>query len=255
MVIRSHKLSLVRDFERMIIQEKAAKAAYDASSSQGNVNTVDSVADNTNSINTVSSSVNTARANFDNINSTNSEWFSSSPTDNIGIFGNAYDDREVGAEADINNLKLSQLVSPIPTTRIHNDHPKEQIINIFNQTDKKIACLHVFSQIEPKKISQALTDYNWIEAMQEELMQFKLQNVWTLVDLPNGKRAIGTKWVYRNKTDERGIVVKNKARLVAQAYASFMRFIVYQMDVKSTFLYGTIEEEVYVCQPPSFEDP
>ncbi|GJZ30194.1 putative ribonuclease H-like domain-containing protein [Tanacetum coccineum] len=118
--------------------------------------------------------------------------------------------------------------------------------------------------------------------MQEELLQFKLQQVWTLVDLPYGKRAIGTKWVYRNKKDERGIVIRNKARLVAQgytqeegidydevfapvarieairlflAYASFKDFVVYQMDVKSAFLYGKIEEEVYVCQPLGFEDP
>ncbi|GKD49542.1 putative ribonuclease H-like domain-containing protein [Tanacetum coccineum] len=106
--------------------------------------------------------------------------------------------------------------------------------------------------------------------------------VWTLVNLPNGKRAIGTKWVYRNKKDERGIVIKNKARLVAQgytqeegidyddvfalvarieairlflAYDSFKDFVVYKMDVKSAFLYGKIEKEVYVCQPPGFEDP
>ncbi|GJR71955.1 retrovirus-related pol polyprotein from transposon TNT 1-94 [Tanacetum coccineum] len=121
-----------------------------------------------------------------------------------------------------------------------------------------------------------------MEAMQEELLQFKLQEVWTLVELPNGKRAIGTKWVFRNNKDEKGIVIKNKTRLVAQgytqeegidydevfapvtrieairlflAYASFKDFVVYQMDVKSAFLYGKIEEEVYVCQPPGFEDP
>ncbi|GJU96147.1 putative ribonuclease H-like domain-containing protein [Tanacetum coccineum] len=101
-------------------------------------------------------------------------------------------------------------------------------------------------------------------------------------DLPYGKKAIGTKWVYRNKKDERGVVVRNKARLVAQGYrqeegidydevfapvarieairiflafASYMGFIVYQMDVKSAFLYGTIDEEVYVSQPPGFVDP
>ncbi|GKF60119.1 putative ribonuclease H-like domain-containing protein, partial [Tanacetum coccineum] len=123
---------------------------------------------------------------------------------------------------------------------------------------------------EPKKVIQALTDPSWIEAMQDELLQFKLQKVWTLVDLPYGKRAIETKWVYRNKKDERGIVIRNKARLVAQgytheevyydevfapvarieairlflAYASFKDFVVYQMDVKSAFLYDKIEEEV-----------
>ncbi|GJT62364.1 putative ribonuclease H-like domain-containing protein [Tanacetum coccineum] len=70
----------------------------------------------------------------------------------------------------------------------------------------------------------------------------------TLMDLPNGKRAIGTKWVYKNKKDERAI------RLFL-AYASFKDFVVYQMDVKSAFLYGKIEKEVYVCQPPGFEDP
>ncbi|GJV18343.1 putative ribonuclease H-like domain-containing protein [Tanacetum coccineum] len=74
------------------------------------------------------------------------------------------------------------------------------------------------SQEEPKKVIRALKDPSWIEAMQEELLQFKLQEVWTLVDLPYGKRAIGIKWVYRNKKDKRGIVIKNKARLAAQVW-------------------------------------
>nr|GEV07831.1 retrovirus-related Pol polyprotein from transposon TNT 1-94 [Tanacetum cinerariifolium] len=113
-------------------------------------------------------------------------------------------------------------------------------------------------------------------------LETSITKVWVLVDLPHGKRAIGTKWVFRNKKDERGIVVRNKARLVAQghtqeegidyeevfapvarietirlllAYASFMGFMVYQIDVKSDFLYGTIKEEVYVFQPPGFDDP
>nr|GFB32911.1 putative ribonuclease H-like domain-containing protein [Tanacetum cinerariifolium] len=128
------------------------------------------------------------------------------------------------------------------------------------------------SQEEPKRVHQALKDPSWIEVMQEELLQFKMQKVWILVDLPHGKKAIGTKWVYKNKKDERGIVVRNKVRIVAQGhtqeeginyeevfapiarieaiklfldYASFMGFIVYQMAVKSAFLYETIKEEVY----------
>nr|GEZ68635.1 hypothetical protein [Tanacetum cinerariifolium] len=134
----------------------------------------------------------------------------------------------------------------------------------------------IMRMLEPKRVHQALKDPSWIKAMQEELLKFKMQKVWILVNLPHGKREIGTKWVYQNKKDERGIVVRNKVRLVAQghtqeegidyeevfapvarieairlflSYASFMGFMVYQMDVKSAFLYGTIEEEVYVCQP------
>nr|GEV67883.1 retrovirus-related Pol polyprotein from transposon TNT 1-94 [Tanacetum cinerariifolium] len=137
-------------------------------------------------------------------------------------------------------------------------------------------------QEEPKRITNALKDPTWVEAMQEELLQFHLQKVWTLVDLPRGKRVIVTKWVFRKKKDKRGIVIRNKARLVAQgftqeegidydevfvpvarikairlflAYASFIGFLVYQMDVKSAFRYGRIKEEVYVCQPIGFEDP
>ncbi|GJU04478.1 putative ribonuclease H-like domain-containing protein [Tanacetum coccineum] len=88
--------------------------------------------------------------------------------------------------------------------------------------------------IEPTSIAKALSDSSWVEAMQEELLQFKLQQVLILVDLPNGKKSIGTKWVFRNKKDKRGIVIRNKS---------------------SAFLYGTIEEEVYVTQPLRFKDP
>nr|GEX64729.1 hypothetical protein [Tanacetum cinerariifolium] len=133
------------------------------------------------------------------------------------IFDDAYDDRDEGAEADYNNLKTVILVSPTPSTRIHKDHPKEQIIRVVNSAvqTRKMAKQN---EMEPKKVTQALDDESWVEAMQEELLPFKLLNVWTLVDLPHGKRAIGTKWVFRNKRDQRGIVVKNKARLVAQGY-------------------------------------
>ncbi|GJX80443.1 putative ribonuclease H-like domain-containing protein [Tanacetum coccineum] len=233
----------------------------------------------TQDVNTAGPSINTAS---ENINTGSSNINTASPIPNdpsmqsleaTGIFDDAYDDREeVGAEADLNNLETTMNVSSIPTTRIHKDHPIEQIIGDLHSAPlTRRMSQQNLEELEPKKMIQAMTDPSWIEAMHKELLQFKLQKVWTLVDLPKGKRAIGTKWVYRNKKDERGIVVRNKARLVAQgytqeegidydevfapvarieairlflAYASFMGLIVYQMDVKSAFLYGTIEEEV-----------
>ncbi|GKE92427.1 putative ribonuclease H-like domain-containing protein, partial [Tanacetum coccineum] len=122
---------------------------------------------------------------------------------NDGIFS-GYDDKDMGAEADFNNMDNTIDVSPIPTLRVHKDHPKGQILG-----DPKSA---VQTQ-KASSVQQAL-----VEAMQEEFLQFKLQTVWILVGLPSGKKAIGTKWVFRNKRDERSIVVKNKARLVAQGF-------------------------------------
>nr|GEW27158.1 ribonuclease H-like domain, reverse transcriptase, RNA-dependent DNA polymerase [Tanacetum cinerariifolium] len=121
-------------------------------------------------------------------------------TADTGIFSGVYDDEVKGVEDDFNNLEL--------TTIRRTNHKDYQ--------NCLLACF--LSQIEPKKVNQALTNPNWIEAMQYELLQFKLQKVWRLVDLPKSKHAIGKKWVCRNKKNERGIVVRNKARLVAQGY-------------------------------------
>nr|GEX16771.1 hypothetical protein [Tanacetum cinerariifolium] len=166
------------------------------------------------------------------------------------------DEDDVGAEADFNNLETSITVSPIPTTRVHKDHPVTQIIGDLSSTTQTRSMTKVVKDQEPKRVHQALKDPSWIEATQEEILQFKMQKVWILVDLPYGKRFIG-------HTQKEGIDYKEVFAPVARieairlflAYASFMGFMVYQMDIKSAFLYGTIKEEVYVCQPLGFEDP
>ncbi|GJU28119.1 putative ribonuclease H-like domain-containing protein [Tanacetum coccineum] len=200
---------------------------------------------NTSSVNSGSEPVNTGELDPDDSAMLELEIFH---TSKIGIFYEASYDEE-GVITDFNSLLTDIEVSPTPTLRIHNIHPKSQILS-----DPKSA-VQTKSKEEPKRISKALQDDSWVQAMQEELLQFKLQQVWVLVDLPHGMKVIGTKWVYRNKRDERGIVVRNKARLVAQGHRREEGFIVYQMDVKSAFLYGTIDEEVYVSQPPGFVDP
>ncbi|GJT23527.1 putative ribonuclease H-like domain-containing protein [Tanacetum coccineum] len=200
----------------------------------------------TNNINTVSSTINTASIN-DNVVDENIIYRCEDDPNMPNLEEIVYSDydKDVGVEADMTNLDTHIPVSPIPTTRIHKEHP--------------------------------------FSAMKDQPQRFsELSHVWTLVDLPYDKRAIRTKWIYRNKKDEGGIVVRNKVRLVAQgytqeeglaydevcapiarieairlflAYASFKDFVVYQIEVKSAFLYDKIEEEVYVCQPPGFEDP
>nr|GEY85537.1 putative ribonuclease H-like domain-containing protein [Tanacetum cinerariifolium] len=292
----------------------------------------------------------------------------------------------VGAEADTNNMESIISVSPIPTTRIHKDHPTSQIIGDLSSTTQTrsmargvkdqggmsqmfnedfhtcigvgvavvmetvavdsgvfgastggdaggvpaaaggLRCGVVLSQrsmmTRPReaKGKSPVESFTGFRNLSAEFKYFsdnsinEVNDAGTLVltigqislnstntfnvvgpsnaaaspthekcsYLPYGKRAIGTKWAFKNKKDERGIVVRNKARLFAQghtqeegidykevfapvarieairlflAYASFMGFMVYQMDVKSAFLYGTTEEEVYVCQPPGFKDP
>nr|GEY36273.1 hypothetical protein [Tanacetum cinerariifolium] len=172
--------------------------------------------------------------------------------EDISIFKDSK--KDVGTKADMTNMDTNIYVSPIPTTKIHKDHLVEQINRGIHSAPQNRRMTKSVTDHEPKKVIQALTDPSWIETIKDELLQFKLQQVWTLVDLPYGKRAIGTKWIYINKKDERGIVVRNKARLVAYVYTQEEGIDYDEMDVKSAFLYGKIEEEVYVCQPSGFED-
>ncbi|GJW83318.1 putative ribonuclease H-like domain-containing protein [Tanacetum coccineum] len=284
-----------QETENLVIQAGAAKAS---STNIFSTVSTPAKASSTNLVNTVSIPVSTANPHegLSLSDPTNPEEDDSEipPLEDIyqnstdGIFTtSSYDDE--GAVADFTNLETVVNVSPIPTSRIHSSHPTALILGDPTsavQTRSKLhhsSGAHAFvsyvqkqrrnnhkdfqhclfacflSQNEPKKISEALEDESWVDAMQEELLQFKIQKVWVLVDLPYGKKAIGTKWVYRNKKDERGVVVRNKARIEAirifLAFASYMGFIVYQMDVKSAFLYGKIDEEVYVSQPPGFLDP
>nr|GEU83732.1 retrotransposon protein, putative, Ty1-copia subclass [Tanacetum cinerariifolium] len=173
------------------------------------------------------------------------------------------------------------------------DQDKEDNVNITNNVNTAGNVNTVSSTVNVAGTNEvnvvddedygAIADMNHLDTtIQGELLQFKLQEVWTLVDLPNRKRAMGSKWVFKNKKDKKETVIRNKARLVAQgytqeeridydevfapvakieairlflAYASFKDFVVYQMEVKSAFIYRTIKEEVYVCRPPGFEDP
>ncbi|GJW39883.1 hypothetical protein Tco_0065728 [Tanacetum coccineum] len=172
-----------------------------------------------------------------------------------GIFhGNSFDDENKDTEEeidlDINNMDNTIDVSSSSILRIHKNHPQRQIIgptasgvktrkqlqgtstphqallsfickqNRTNHKDQQTCLFACFlSQEEPKKITQALQDESWVEAMQEELLQFKLQNVWVLCDLPDGKRVIGTKWVFRNKRDER-VVPAGSSSSVPADYVS-----------------------------------
>ena len=117
-----------------------------------------------------------------------------------------------------------------PSSRIKKNHPPEDIVGDMNEltlrkrtVDKCVANFVSYScylsQVEPTKVEEALQDESWIEAMHDELLQFQRNDVWTLVPRPEGEHIIGTKWIFRNKTNEEGNVIRNKARLVAQGYS------------------------------------
>ncbi|GKF02805.1 ribonuclease H-like domain-containing protein, partial [Tanacetum coccineum] len=119
-----------------------------------------------------------------------------------------------------NNVNVVSLTVNAAGSEVNTVDPKTSIElpNDLNMPELKDIVYSNDDEDRAQEVNSSIKDPSWIEAMQEELLQFKLQQVWTLVDLPNGKRAIGTKWVYKNKKDERGIMIRNKARLVAQCY-------------------------------------
>nr|GEX95006.1 hypothetical protein [Tanacetum cinerariifolium] len=171
------------------------------------------------------------------------------------------------------------------------DHPLEQVIGepsrpvltrnqLRSDGDMCMYALTV-STIEPKNVKEAMIDPVWIESMQEELLQFKRLDVWVLVPAPDNITHLTLKWLLKNKHDEEQTVIRNKSRLVVRGYrqeegidfeesfapvarmeviriflvyAAHKSFTVFQMDVKTAFLHGTLKEDVYVCQPEGFID-
>ncbi|GJS77774.1 putative ribonuclease H-like domain-containing protein [Tanacetum coccineum] len=187
---------------------------------------------------------------------------------------------EYEPKVDLGNIPNSYPVPTTPNTRIHKDHPIENMIG------------QVKSSVQTRRMTHNTNEQGFISAVYEGKTHehlhtclfacFLSQEEPKRISKALSHKAISTKWIFKNKKDEIGIVIRNKARLVAQghtqeegvdydevfapvarikairlflAYASFMGFMIYQMDMKSDFLYGQIEEEVYVCQPLGFEDP
>jgi hypothetical protein len=92
---------------------------------------------------------------------------------------------------------------------------RSRIINPINKVANQVTYNCYLAQFEPKKVEEALQDDSWVTAMHDELHQFSRNNVWTLVSNPFDQNIIGTKWIFKNKSDEHGTVIRNKARLVA----------------------------------------
>ncbi|GJU32029.1 retrovirus-related pol polyprotein from transposon TNT 1-94 [Tanacetum coccineum] len=215
-----------------------------------------------------------------------------SPSKTSPLVGDDLDEEEAIRETEKKNLENviedeTLEIDKIVNIKESRNHPLENVIGNLNQRTLRSQAQNqsnffcFISTIEPKNVNEALGDESWIVAMQEELNQFIANDVWELVPQPKNMTIIGTKWVFRNKLDENGVVSRNKARLVAQgynqqegidydetyapvarlesirillAYACALDFKLFQMDVKSAFLNGFINEEVYVAQPLGFID-
>ncbi|GJU83170.1 putative ribonuclease H-like domain-containing protein [Tanacetum coccineum] len=197
----------------------------------------DASINSTNNINTVSPTVNAAGIENNAVDENIVYGCADDPNmtelEEIGIFSDAEDDN---SGVDMNNLDTYFQVSPVPTTRIHKDHPLEQVIGDLH------------SAPQTRRMTMNLEGYGLFSSVMQRTNHktFKIACLLAFYHKKNPKR---------NKKDERGIAIKNKARLVAQGYTQEEWIDYDEMDVKSGFLYGKIEVEVYVCQPPGFEDP
>ncbi|GJY17818.1 retrovirus-related pol polyprotein from transposon TNT 1-94 [Tanacetum coccineum] len=180
------------------------------------------------------------------------------------------------------NVKFDEIPPPKSPPLEDDDALECEIIENQEKEEKNTSYHQIkkcYSIVEPKNVKEAIQDESWTMAMQKELNQFKTNNVWSLVPPPNNQTIIGTKWILKNKLDENDIVSRNKARAQGynqqeiidfdETYAPVARlesirnllvydyahdFKLYQMDLKSAFLNGFINEEVYVAQLPEFID-
>nr|GFB52022.1 retrovirus-related Pol polyprotein from transposon TNT 1-94 [Tanacetum cinerariifolium] len=211
----------------------------------------------------------------------------------INIFSTPVQDQGETSSRHVDSSNMHTFYQRYPSEhRWTKDHPLEQVIGNPPQSvrtrrqlesDAEMCMFaHTVSRTEPKNIKEAMVDSAWIESMQEELHQFDRLDVWELVDRPLCTNVINLKWLWKNKRDEENTVIRNKSRLVAKgyaqkeevdfeesfapvarleavrlfiAYATYKSFTIYQIDVKTAFLYGPLKEEVYVNQPDGFIDP
>jgi hypothetical protein len=199
------------------------------------------------------------------------------------------EDSEPNEYANIQTDSNQQTTSNSSSRITQKNHPANQIIGEKDkgvQTRRKIiknteqSHIAFISMLEPKNFNETSKDDHWVKDMNDELDQIEKNNMWELVPRPEGKNIIGSKWIFKNKMNEKGQVVGNKERLVCKgyaqiegmnfdetfaaverleairifiAYACHKRFKVYQMDVKSAFLNGDLKEEIYMEQLEGFE--
>nr|GEX59540.1 hypothetical protein [Tanacetum cinerariifolium] len=236
---------------------------------------------------TVSSSenINQAETHAENDQVTDDEF--------INIFSTLVQDQEETSSRHVDSLNMHTFYQRYPSEhRWTKYHPLEQVTGnplrsvrtrrqLELDTEMCMFALTV-SRTEPKNIKEAMADSAWIQLIQEELHQFDQLDVWELVHRPLCTNVINLKWLWKNKRDEENTVIPNKSRLVAKgyaqkegvdfeesfapiarleavrlfiAYAAHKSFTIYQMDVKTAFLYGPLKEEVYVNQPDGFVYP